>query len=287
MRGGAPATRETDLLNPVNMVEQVNAIVLSGGSAFGLDAATGVVRWLEEHNIGFGRSAPRSVPIVPAAILFDLGVGGNPKIRPTADCGYQAPRRRRRTAPVAEGNVGAGAGATVGKIGGARPRDEGRASAARRSRCPTASSSPRIVAVNAVGDIIDPATGQGRRRRAQPPTASARRRAHAAAHGRHAAAAARRREHHDRRRRHQREADEDAGDRRSRRWPTTASRARSARRTRWATATRSSRSPPARWTGTADVTPIGALAAEVDGRRHRPRRDARRPASRDIPPRAI
>src|SRR5256886_10104750 len=78
-RGGAPGTRETDLLHPLNMVDQVNAIVLAGGSAFGLDAATGAVRWLEEHNIGWPAGSSR-VPIVPAAILFDLGVGGNPKI---------------------------------------------------------------------------------------------------------------------------------------------------------------------------------------------------------------
>src|SRR6188474_1441867 len=88
-RGGAPGTRETDLLNPLNIVDKVNAVVLSGGSAFGLEAATGTVRWLEEHNIGWPAGASR-VPIVPAAILFDLGVGGNPKVRPTADCGYKA-----------------------------------------------------------------------------------------------------------------------------------------------------------------------------------------------------
>src|SRR6266446_2927898 len=87
VRGGAPGTRETDLLDPVNTVQKVHAVVLSGGSAFGLEAATGTVRWLEEHNIGWP-AGPSKVPIVPAAILFDLGVGGNPKIRPTADCGY-------------------------------------------------------------------------------------------------------------------------------------------------------------------------------------------------------
>src|SRR5262249_52888394 len=88
-RGGAPGTRETDLLNPLNMVEKVNAIVLAGGSAFGLDAATGTVKWLDEHNIGYDVRIAK-VPIVPSAILFDLPVGGNPKIRPTADCGYRA-----------------------------------------------------------------------------------------------------------------------------------------------------------------------------------------------------
>ncbi len=88
-RGGAPGTRETDLLDPLNMVDKVNAVVLAGGSAFGLEAATGTVKWLEEHNIGWA-AGPSRVPIVPGAILFDLGVGGNPKIRPTADCGYKA-----------------------------------------------------------------------------------------------------------------------------------------------------------------------------------------------------
>src|SRR5229473_4434365 len=116
-RGGAPGTRETDLLNPLNMVDKVNAIVLAGGSAFGLEAATGTVRWLEAHNIGWPAGASR-VPIVPAAILFDLGIGGNPKIRPTADCGYKA-AATATTEAVQEGSVGAGAGATVGKFGGA------------------------------------------------------------------------------------------------------------------------------------------------------------------------
>jgi len=115
-RGGAPGTRETDLLNPLNMVDKVNAVVLSGGSAFGLEAATGTVRWLEEHNIGWP-AGPSKVPIVPAAILFDLGVGGNAKVRPTADCGYKA-ADAATIGPVQEGTVGAGAGATVGKLGG-------------------------------------------------------------------------------------------------------------------------------------------------------------------------
>src|SRR5262249_26830424 len=109
-------TRETDLLSPLNMVEKVNAIVLSGGSAFGLDAATGAVKWLDEHNMGYDVRIAK-VPIVPAAILFDPPVGGNPKIRPTADCGYRAADAASAN-PVAEGNVGAGAGATVGKLGG-------------------------------------------------------------------------------------------------------------------------------------------------------------------------
>ena len=155
-RGGAPGTRETDLLNPLNMVDKVNAIVLSGGSAFGLEAATGTVRWLEEHNIGWPAGSSR-VPIVPAAILFDLGVGGNPKIRPTAECGYRA-ATAAVVAPVTEGSIGAGAGATVGKLGGpGRSMKAGIGSAA--ITLPNGLIVAALVAVNAVGDIIDPSTG--------------------------------------------------------------------------------------------------------------------------------
>jgi L-aminopeptidase/D-esterase-like protein len=155
-RGGAPGTRETDLLNPLNMVDKVNAVVLSGGSAFGLEAATGTVRWLEEHNIGWP-AGPSRVPIVPAAILFDLGVGGNPKIRPTADCGYKAAEAATAGA-VTEGSVGAGAGATVGKFGrGARSTKAGIGTAA--ITLPNGLVVAALVAVNAVGDIVDPGTG--------------------------------------------------------------------------------------------------------------------------------
>lgn len=154
-RGGAPGTRETDLLDPTNLVERVNAIVLSGGSAFGLDAAQGVVKYLEEKNVGFKTNAG-VVPIVPSAILFDLGFGGN-KARPTADCGYKA-AGAAASGPVAEGNVGAGAGATVGKIGGGRmPMKSGIGSAA--IALPNGLVVGAIVAVNAVGDIIDPSNG--------------------------------------------------------------------------------------------------------------------------------
>src|SRR5689334_17414311 len=90
VRGGAPGTRETDVLNPVNSVQIVNAIFLSGGSAFGLDAGSGVMRWLDEHHIGYNVGAAGVVPIVSGAILFDLGFGGSPTIRPAADCGYRA-----------------------------------------------------------------------------------------------------------------------------------------------------------------------------------------------------
>jgi len=154
-RGGAPGTRETDLLDPTNLVERVNAIVLSGGSAFGLDAAQGVVKYLEEKNVGFKTNAG-VVPIVPSAILFDLGFGGN-RMRPTADCGYKA-AGAAGAGPVAEGNVGAGAGATVGKIGGGRmPMKSGIGSAA--IVLANGLIVGAIVAVNAVGDVIDPSNG--------------------------------------------------------------------------------------------------------------------------------
>jgi L-aminopeptidase/D-esterase-like protein len=156
-RGGAPGTRETDLLDPSNLVDKVNAVVLAGGSAFGLEAATGTVKWLEEHNIGWDVRIAK-VPIVPAAILFDLPVGGNPKIRPSADCGYRA-AAAASNAPVSEGTIGAGAGATVGKTGG--PGRSMKAGLGSYSiTLPNGLSVGAIVAVNAVGDIIDPDTGK-------------------------------------------------------------------------------------------------------------------------------
>jgi len=155
-RGGAPGTRETDLLDPLNMVDKVNAVVLSGGSAYGIDAAQGVVRYLEERHIGWPVGAAGVVPIVPAAILMDLGFGGNPTIRPTADCGYKA-AQAAGSGPVAEGNVGAGAGATVGKLAPGRSMKGGLGSAA--LALPNGLVVGAIVAVNAVGDIIDPTTG--------------------------------------------------------------------------------------------------------------------------------
>ena len=157
-RGGAPGTRETNLLDPLNLVDKVNAIVLSGGSAFGLDASQGVVRYLEERKIGWDVGAAGVVPIVPSAILFDLGFGGDPKIRPTADCGYKA-ALAANDGPVQEGNVGAGAGATLGKVAGRdRSMKGGIGSAA--IRLPNGLTVGVIVAVNAVGDVIDPSTGQ-------------------------------------------------------------------------------------------------------------------------------
>jgi L-aminopeptidase/D-esterase-like protein len=156
VRGGAPGTRETDLLEPVNMVQQVHAVLLSGGSAFGLDAASGVMRWLEERKIGFP-AGPARVPIVPAAILFDLGVG-DAKVRPDAAAGYAAANAATAGA-VGEGNVGAGAGATVGKLlgfGRAMKAGLGMASA----RLPGGAVVAALAAVNAAGDILDPATGR-------------------------------------------------------------------------------------------------------------------------------
>jgi L-aminopeptidase/D-esterase-like protein len=157
VRGGAPGTRETDLLDPSNTVLRVHAVVLSGGSAFGLDAATGVVRFLEERGIGFDVSIVK-VPIVPAAVLFDLAVGDMPHVRPTAESGYRA-AHAATDGPVAEGNVGAGAGATVGKIAGrARAMKGGLGTAS--ITLPDGLTVAALVAVNAVGDVVDPATGR-------------------------------------------------------------------------------------------------------------------------------
>ncbi len=157
VRGSAPGTRETDLLRPTNLVDQVQAVVLSGGSAFGLDAASGVVRYLEERGAGFPTAYGR-VPIVPAAILFDLGVGGDPRIRPTAECGYAA-ARAATDGPVASGSIGAGAGATVGKALGPERAMKGGVGSASRT-LPDGLVVAALVAVNAFGDVIDPATGQ-------------------------------------------------------------------------------------------------------------------------------
>lgn len=154
-RGGAPGTRETDLLQPMHMVENVHAVLLTGGSAFGLDAAAGVMQYLEEQDVGFNAGVAR-VPIVPAAVLFDLAIG-NSDIRPDAAMGYRA-SQNANAAPPAEGNAGAGSGCTVGKILGPAQ--------AMKSGIGTASMEigggivvGAIVAVNAFGDVIDPATG--------------------------------------------------------------------------------------------------------------------------------
>jgi L-aminopeptidase/D-esterase-like protein len=158
VRGSAPGTRETDLLSPVNTVQQVQAILLSGGSAYGLDAASGVVKYLEEKGLGY-KMGSMVVPIVPAAILFDLGVGGDWRIRPTAESGYQA-CLAAKTGPVEEGSVGAGAGATVGKLFGANSAMKSGIGTASIRVGKTGIVVGAIAAVNAVGDVIDHKTGK-------------------------------------------------------------------------------------------------------------------------------
>ncbi len=155
-RGGAPGTRETDLLRPMHLVQRVNGVLLAGGSAFGLDAAAGVMRWLEERGVGFDTRVIK-VPIVPAAILFDLDIGRS-DIRPDGEMGYAA-CEAASDGPVAEGSVGAGTGCTVGQILG-----PGRAA---KGGVGTASEDlggglviGALVAVNAFGDVVDPQTGE-------------------------------------------------------------------------------------------------------------------------------
>lgn len=155
IRGGAPGTRETALLAPGALVEQVHALLLTGGSAYGLDAAGGVMRWLEERGHGFA-VGPARVPIVPAAVLFDLWLG-DATVRPDAAAGYAACEAATAETP-AEGNVGAGAGATVGKLFGIEHAMKGGIGCAARrvGRCTVAA----LVAVNALGDVRDPTRGQ-------------------------------------------------------------------------------------------------------------------------------
>jgi L-aminopeptidase/D-esterase-like protein len=155
VRGSAPGTRETDLMRPLNLVQEVHAVLLTGGSAYGLDAAGGVMRWLEEREIGFNVGVG-VVPIVPAAVLFDLAIG-DPKARPDATGGYQA-CQAATSGPVTEGSAGAGTGATVGKLLGPK--------FATKSGLGTASVKigkgivvGAIVVVNAFGDVVDPDTG--------------------------------------------------------------------------------------------------------------------------------
>ncbi len=156
VRGAAPGTRETDLLRPENLIEKVHAVVLSGGSAFGLESATGVVQWLHERDYGFDAGIAR-VPIVPAAVLFDLDVGRS-DVWPNDIAGYQA-CEVASDAPVEQGQVGAGSGATVAKLRGsenARPGGIGSAVI----ELPSGGIVGALVAVNALGEIIDPATGK-------------------------------------------------------------------------------------------------------------------------------
>lgn len=156
VRGSAPATRETDLCRPGHLVERAHAVVLAGGSAFGLAAAGGVMAWLEEQGIGHPVGVG-VVPIVPAACLFDLGIG-DPRARPDAAMGYRAAAAASAGA-VAEGNVGAGAGATVGKLlGPEKATKAGLGTAAVHLAGGLAVGA--LVAVNAVGDVRDPASGR-------------------------------------------------------------------------------------------------------------------------------
>ncbi len=154
VRGSAPATRETDLLRPMNLVEEVNAVVLTGGSAYGLDAASGVMRYLEEHDIGYHTGVAR-VPIVPAAAIFDLAFG-SPTVRPDAAAGYRA-CDKATTEPVMQGNVGAGTGATVGKMAGPSFMMKGGLGSA-STQLSDGTIVGALVVVNAVGDVIDPQT---------------------------------------------------------------------------------------------------------------------------------
>lgn len=155
VRGAAPGTRETDLLHPSNLVDKVHAIMLAGGSAWGLEAATGAVRWLEERGVGLDVAVGR-LPIVPAAVLFDLLVG-DMRIRPDAAAGYAACAAASDVDP-AEGNVGAGAGAVVGKVFGIQHAMKGGVGTA--SVTVDGVTVGALIACNALGDVIDPDTAQ-------------------------------------------------------------------------------------------------------------------------------
>ncbi len=156
VRGGAPGTRELALLDPLCAVERVHAIMLAGGSAFGLAAADGAMRWLEEHDIGYDVGIAK-VPIVPSAILFDLPCG-RADVRPDAAAGYAA-CVAANDEPVAEGNIGAGTGATVGKLLGFKQATKGGIGSAAR-QLENGVIVAALVVVNAVGDVIDPTNGQ-------------------------------------------------------------------------------------------------------------------------------
>lgn len=156
VRGGGPATRETDALDPRNIVQRIEAVVLTGGSAFGLDSASGVMAWLEERGRGIrvGPDPSQVVPVVPAAGVFDLGRGGDWRVRPDAATGRAAVEAAARTesgAPVAEGGVGAGTGALVGPVKGG----VGTASSVLESGITVAA----LVVANAAGSVVDPLTG--------------------------------------------------------------------------------------------------------------------------------
>lgn len=156
VRGGAPGTRETDLLSPINLVQKIHAVLLAGGSAFGLDAASGVMRYLEENRVGF-QTRDAHIPIVPAAILYDLSVGRG-DVRPDAKMGYQACVNASGD-EVAEGNIGAGTGASVGKVSGMQQAMKSGVGGAsiHLGRGVVVGA---LVVVNALGDIHDPDTGE-------------------------------------------------------------------------------------------------------------------------------
>ncbi|MFL6216931.1 MAG: P1 family peptidase [Blastocatellia bacterium] len=156
VRGAAPGTRETDLLAPENLVERVHAVLLTGGSVFGLDAACGVVRWLEERGVGFDTGVAR-VPIVPAAVIFDLAEG-DAMVRPDHRMGYAACEQAINSPPE-EGRIGAGAGATVGKILGITMASWGGVGTA-SMRLASGATVGAMVVVNAFGDIIDPSNSR-------------------------------------------------------------------------------------------------------------------------------
>ena len=161
--GAAPGTRETDLLNPTSTVNEVHAVVLSGGSAFGLDSASGVMRWLHEHHYGL-QVGPVRVPIVPGAVLFDLLVDdfsepAGSGITPDAHAGYAAcvDAIKNPASALAQGNIGAGAGATVGKLNG--PECAMRGGLGWAALNVNGTTIAAIIACNAVGDVVDPHTG--------------------------------------------------------------------------------------------------------------------------------
>ena len=158
VRGSAPGTRETDLLRPMNLVQEAHAVLLTGGSAYGLAAATGIMSWLEARRIGFPVGIG-VVPIVPAAVLFDLGIG-SAVVRPDASAGYAACEAASHET-VREGCVGAGTGATVGKLFGPQYATKGGlGSAAHRIGGADGITVGALVAVNAAGDVIDPTTNR-------------------------------------------------------------------------------------------------------------------------------
>lgn len=155
VRGAAPGTRETESIRPGRLIQKVHAVLLTGGSAFGLDAAGGVVQYLEENDIGFPVGSVR-VPIVPAAVIFDLHVG-DAHVRPDRQMGYQACVDAVDT-PVVMGAVGAGTGATVGKAPNVMPSAGGVGSA-----CISLENGLAVAAltvVNALGNVVNPATGE-------------------------------------------------------------------------------------------------------------------------------